>query len=248
MAAEEEGGQPRWLWLTLLSVTVLLVLGVTTWLLMGGANTVVSWLPEGVAKTLGERPGEGKRVEQKLTHYPGEQAPTEDGEEVDAEELQRLLGPLRDKAEATDAAIAALGGKHRPDQAAVLAAENAVDELKTFSLGDLPKAYRQPAEERRRAMVDERQTALTRLKKTLRATHLVTGTSGTALLELRKAADDQAESVTGLEDGTLVQVHLDTGKGWSRVDVLSGPDAGKGGYLQNGALQRLPPSSEPTPP
>jgi hypothetical protein len=97
-------------------------------------------------------------------------------------------------------------------------------------------------------LTDERVQALQSAKKLAKATHIVVGTAGTALLELRKAADAHAESVTGLDDGTLVQVHLDTGKGWSRLDVLSGAAAGKGGYLQNGALKRLPPpkpSGEP---
>lgn len=242
--SEESSGLPRWAVLTILGILVVVALGVGAWLMMGGMAKVMRMMPEGVLKTVGEAPGEGKRVQQKLTDYPGEKAgqaaeEAGGGEAVDPEKLLGYLAPLTEQAQQVDDAIAKMRAGKAGDQALLNGADQAFAALRNYVPRDVPKAYLPSLEEKKRALVSEKRTVLDAAKRAARATHLVAGTDGTARLELRKAADPKSESVAGIEDGTLVQVHLDTGKGWSRVDILSGPSTGKAGYLQNEALKKI---------
>ncbi len=239
-----------------LGVGGLIVAGLVLWLLMGGTATLVSVLPEGVVKTLGERPGEGKRVEQHLSDYPGEQAAKAQAEpeapqvaadawqapapEVSAEELQALLAPLQAQTKLTDAAIDRVRDGKGTDQAALHDAEQAVAALRTFSLRDIPARYKVAAEDQRKTLATERIEAFAAAQRLARATHLIALPSSAARdsVVLRSSAGEASENIAVLDDGVLVHVHLDTGKGWSRVDALSGPAAGKGGYLQNKYLRR----------
>ncbi|MBM4346059.1 MAG: hypothetical protein FJ100_22010 [Deltaproteobacteria bacterium] len=252
------GGGRNWLVIGLLGGGGLVAAAVALWLLTGGMATLARMLPEGVVKTLGERPGEGKRVEQKLHDYPGEsvrEASEKEREapppadawaapaaEVDPEELVKLLQPLEAQAKSADAAIEAVRENRGRDQAVVLAGEQAVEALRTFKLVDVPQRYRKAAEDKRKALANERNEALASAKRLAKATHLVAVPDGAARdsVVLRSAGGEASENLGLLDDGMLVKVHLDTGKGWMRIDVLSGTNAGKGGYLQGRYLKRLP--------
>lgn len=234
-------GLPRWLVLVGLGVGALVAGAIGVWLLMGGTATVMRWLPKGVAKTLGEKPGEGKKVEQKLTDYPGDKAgaPAEvaedDGQPPSAEDLEDAMAPLRDLAVDADAAIAKVRQAGPDDLTALAAAEKAIQTLRTAAVGEASKKAKKVAEERRKAMVLERVQALASAKRLGRATHMIQQ----APAKLHQAADSSSPEVATLDDGVLVWVHLDTGKGWSRVDVLSGAAAGKSGYVGNASLGKL---------
>ncbi|MBI5607722.1 MAG: hypothetical protein HY902_02460 [Deltaproteobacteria bacterium] len=234
-------GAPRWLVLVGLGVGVLAAGALGVWLLMGGTATVMRWLPEGVAKTLGEKPGEGKRVEQKLTDYPGDKAAPagdsaeDDGQPPSAEDLEDAMAPLRDLAVDADAAIAKVRQGGAEDLTATAAAEKAIQTLRTAAVGEASKKAKKAAEDRRKAMVLERVQALAAAKRLSKATHMVRE----APAKLHQAADDSSPATGTLDDGVLVWVHLDTGKGWSRVDVLSGAASGKSGYVLNSALTKL---------
>ncbi len=257
-APEPVGGGRNWVVIGLLGGGGLLAAAIGLWLLTGGMATLAKILPEGVVKTLGERPGEGKRVEQKLHDYPGEQVaearekelaapPAADtwvapAAEVDPEELARLLQPLEAQAKAADTAIEAVRENRGRDQAVVLAGEQAVEALRTYKLVDVPSRYRKAAEDKRKALTNERNEAMASAKRLAKATHLVAVPDGAARdsVVLRSAGGESSDNLGLLDDGVLAKVHLDTGKGWMRIDVLSGANAGKGGYLQSRYLKRLP--------
>lgn len=233
---------PRWLTLALLGVGGLLVLAIGVWLLMGGTATIMRWMPEGVAKTLGEKPGEGKKVEQKLSDYPGDpQGAGSDQENAagasdlpTSEAVDAALAAVMTQVEAADEAITRVRGGHGRDQAVIAEAEKAVQAIGSTPLGECTRKVKQAAEEKRRALVAQKQTALDAAKRLARATHLVMSETS-----LRAAADSDSEQVAKLQDGVLVQVHLDTGKGWSRADVISGPATGKAGYVLDAVLKKL---------
>jgi hypothetical protein len=208
--------------------------GLGVWLMMGGTNVVLGVLPEGVVKTLGERPGEGKKVEQKLSDYPNEQPGDKGGGPISAEELAPYRESLEAQAALVDAAIDKMRASGGRDQALVHAAEKALDDLKTSSVRDAPTRLQSNLQELRRDLTQERAAALDT------ATHLVVVEGEGKRAAMRSSANAEAAIVAELEDGVLVRVHLDNGNGWSRADVLSGPSAGKGGYVQNRSLKALP--------
>lgn len=238
---QSSGGMPRWMVLSGLSIGVLLLGAFGVWLLMGGTAVVMGVMPQGVAKALGERPGEGKKVEQHLSDYPSEKAnQNKETEPVKPEDLAQWQEPMQALAEAADAAIDKMRASGGRDQAAVHAAEKAVDDLRTFSLRDAPGRVQEQLKELRRNMAQDRAAALDRARRVNKATHLVVSSADGPKVPLRDAAKESAETVVQLEDGVLVRVHLDNGNGWSRADVLSGPSTGKGGYIQNKSLKALP--------
>ena len=238
---QSSGGMPRWLVLTGMSLGVLVLGAFGVWMLMGGTAIVMGWMPEGVSKALGERPGEGKKVEQRLSDYPTEKANlNKDNEPPKPEEMAQWQDPMLALGEAADDAIDKMRASAGRDQAAVQAAEKAVDELRTFSLRDAPVRVQEPLKELRRTMTQERAAALDRARRVNKATHLVITSAEGPKVPLRESAKETAELVATLEDAVLVRVHLDNGNGWSRADVLSGPSTGKGGYIQNRSLKALP--------
>jgi hypothetical protein len=236
---ESSSGLPRWLILVGLVLGVLLAGAVGVWLLMGGTATVMHFLPEGVAKTLGEKPGEGKRVEQHLSDYPGDHAGATDEAGDDkppsTEDTDDALAPIRDLAVDADAAIAKLRAAGAGDQSAAAAAEKAIENLRTAALGESSKQAKKVAEERRKAMVLERVQAFESARRLGRATHMIAENA----TQLRQAAEGDSKPLATLDDGVMLWVHLDTGKGWSRVDVLSGSAAGKSGYVLNAAMTKI---------
>lgn len=256
---EPAASNSKWLIFGGLGVGGLIAAALVLWLLMGGTQTLVSVLPEGVVKTLGERPGEGKKVEQKLSDYPGEKIAEKDEEpkvaaagpdvfvapapEINAEELDKLLLPLQAQAKSADQAIEKVRDGHGKDQASLHEAEQAVAGLRAFSLREIPARYKAMAEQKRKALADERTEAFASAQRLARATHLVAVPAGVASdsVVLRSAASEASENVGVLDDGVLVHLHLDTGKGWARIDALTGSAAGKGGYLQSKYLRRVEP-------
>lgn len=238
---QSSGGMPRWMVLTGMSVGVLVLGAFGVWMLMGGTAIVMGLLPQGVTKALGERPGEGKKVEQHLSDYPSEKANlNKENEPPKPEELAQWQEPMQALADAADAAIDKMRATGGRDQAAVHVAEKAVDDLRTFSLRDAPTRVQEPLKELRRTMAQDRASALDRARRVNKATHLVVSSAEGPKVPMRDAAKESAELVVSLEDGVLVRVHLDNGNGWSRADVLSGPSSGKGGYIQNKSLKALP--------
>lgn len=254
--AEEPKGR-NWLLLGLLGGGGLVTACLVLWLLSGGMSTVMSLLPEGVVKALGERPGEGKRVEQHLTDYPGEKAADKDDAppaakptdkpanpapqpELSAEELATALQPLKDLGKAADTAIETVRENRAKNLDELHAAEKAVDAIRSFKSADLPKQARKAADEEKRALAAEKADALEAAKRLGKATHLVSLPNDKDTTPLREAASDASEVVASVDDGALVHVHLDTGKGWLRVDVLNGKAAGKGGYLPGKVVKKIP--------
>ena len=238
---QSSGGMPRWLLLSGLGLGVLLVGAFGVWLLMGGSATLMGMMPQGVVKALGERPGEGKKVEQHLGDYPSTNAnAAKETEPVKPQDLTQWQEPMQALADTADAAIDKMRASGGRDQAAVHAAEKAVDDLRTFSLRDAPNRVQQPLLELRRTMTQERASALDRARRVNKATHLVVTSAEGPKVPMRSAAKETADLLVELEDGVLVRVHLDNGNGWSRADVLSGPSTGKGGYIQNKSLKALP--------
>ncbi|MSQ85033.1 MAG: hypothetical protein EXR77_19530 [Myxococcales bacterium] len=253
-----DGGR-NWLMIGLLGGGGLLAAALVLWLLTGGMATLAKILPEGVVKALGERPGEGKKVEQKLTDYPGEklaEAPEKAGDEpapaadvwvapaaeVSAEELDKLLQPMLAQAKATDEAIEKVRENRGRDQGVLHAGEAALESLRHYKLADIPQRYRKAADDKRKTLTAERAEALTSAKRLAKATHLVAVPDGAARdsVVLRSAASESSENMAIIDDGVLAQLHLDTQKGWMRIDVLTGSAIGKGGYLQSRYLKRLP--------
>lgn len=237
---ESSGGMPRWMVFAGLGLGAVALAGLGVWLMMGGTNVVLGMLPEGVVKTLGERPGEGKKVEQKLSDYPNEQPSDKGGGPITAAELAPYRESLEAQAAVVDAAIDKMRASGGRDQALVHAAEKALDDLKTSSVRDAPNRLQSTLQELRRDLTQERATALDTARRVNKATHLVVVEGEGKRAAMRSSANAESASVAELEDGVLVRVHLDNGNGWSRADVLSGPSAGKGGYLQNRSLKALP--------
>lgn len=268
---------PNWPVLIGLCVGGLALVAVVGWLVFGGgANAVLRALPEGVVKVFGERPGEGKRVEQKLSDYPGEKTsdpgpgsgtaadkagpsgapdrtpsadapanvdPAAKGDDgaTAAEEQAEALKPLQAQAKVTDAAIDKVRESKGANLDDLRAAEAAVEALRGFSLKAVPSRYRKAAEAERKALTDERSQGLEAAQRLAKATHLVFLPKGMPrdTVVLRQAASASSENVAILDDGTLLKVHLDTGKGWVRVDALSGPATGKAGYLQARFVKKI---------
>ncbi len=237
---QSSGGMPRWMVLGGLGLGALVLAGVGVWLMMGGTNVVLGMLPDGVVKTLGERPGEGKKIEQKLSDYPHEQKGDKGDGPVDPEELQPYRESMEAQAALVDAAIDKMRASGGRDQALVHAAEKSLEDLRIFSIRDAPSRLQPPLQELRRNLTQERAAALDTARRVNKATHLVVVEGEGKRAALRSSANAESASVAELEDGVLVRVHLDNGNGWSRADVLSGPAAGKGGYVQNRALKALP--------
>lgn len=132
-----------------------------------------------------------------------------------------------------DAAIAQVTATHG-DQAAVLAAEQTINELQHLSIAKADASVMQAAKERRSELATEKKAALEQAKRQARATHAATKTVG-----LYKSGDDDSEQVAQLPAGALVHLFLDTGKGWARVEALDGEAAGQSGYVRTKALRRL---------
>lgn len=234
------GGMPRWMVLGGLGLGALALAGIGLWLMMGGTNVVLGMLPEGVVKTLGERPGEGKKVQQQLSEYPTDRPSDKGGEAVDPAELDSYRTAMEAQAALVDAAIDKMRASGGRDQSLVHAAEKSLEDLRTFSIRDAPARLQPELQQLRRDLTQERATALDTARRVNKATHLVVVDGAGKRAALRGSANADAASVAELEDGVLVRVHLDNGNGWSRADVLSGPSAGKGGYLQNRSLKALP--------
>lgn len=252
-APPEKKSLPPWMLLGSFGVGGLALAGIALWLLWGGTATVMSWLPEGVVKALGEKAGEGKVIERKgdpegapwemkayKTHAGKDDPEAEEAAETptptaktdDASKAEATLAPIVAAARAADQAIEAVEA-HPQDQAAVLKAVHAIETLKETPVLGGNAALRQAALERRGELVLEKQAALTAIQTQGRTTHVVK----TATI-LRKAADDGSEAVATLETDTKVHSFLDTGTGWTRVEALGGESSGKNGYVPTRSLAR----------
>lgn len=122
----------------------------------------------------------------------------------------------------------------RGEQAAVVAAEQAIDDLQHLAIPKAEASVMQAAKERRSELATEKKAALEQAKRQARATHAATKTVG-----LYKSGDDDSEQVAQLAAGALVHLFLDTGKGWARVEALDGDAVGQSGYVRTKALRRL---------
>ena len=156
--------------------------------------------------------------------------------DVDAVKAEAVLAPIKANAAAADDAIAALSDKPQ-DQARVVAAEKAIDTLRTTPIPPATPALKQAALEQRTELVNGKKAALAQAQQMARATHLVqAGKAGT--ISLRSAANDKSDEVASMEDGTRVHEFLDD-HGWARVEVISGGATGKNGYVHVKYLQSI---------
>jgi hypothetical protein len=144
-----------------------------------------------------------------------------------------VVASLDAAAAKADEAIAQVAVK-RGEQAAVVAAEQAIDDLQHLAIPKAEASVMQAAKERRSELATEKKAALEQAKRQARATHAATKTVG-----LYKSGDDDSEQVAQLAAGALVHLFLDTGKGWARVEALDGDAAGQSGYVRAKALRRL---------
>jgi len=253
-------------------------LALAVWLfLFNGLNVVLSALPPGVVKLIGEKPGE-----QKVMPVVAERAPWEthkaytarkngerpgaepsaddspgkvDDDEVDdtAEEpaapaktdeqaaAELTMAPIRSLGARADEAIAAYQDD-ASDQALFLAANQAIEAIKAVEIQAETEAVRVAAVEYRAELVTQKRKTLEESRRAGRATHRVAGTAGNKsapYLTLREAASSSSDDVGHVSDGQLLRVHLDAGGGWQRVEVLTGPTAGKYGYARGKQLLAL---------
>jgi hypothetical protein len=254
-AAEPDKKLKPWMVLGSFGLGGLGLAAIALWLLWGGTATVMSWLPDGVVKAVGEKAGEGKVIERQKdpegapwemkaykTHAGKDDpeaeeaqeaaAPTATGKSDDAVKAEATLAPIKAAAEAADQALDALAADPK-DQKAYLTAVHAIETLKSAQVLGGNAALRQAAVERRGELVAEKQASLDALQTKGRTTHVVKSAT-----TLHKAADDGSEALGALAEGTQVHVFLDTGSGWSRVEALTGEAIGKNGYVPSKALSR----------
>lgn len=240
----------------------LLLAALALWLLWGGTATVMSWLPSGVVRSLGEKVGEPKVVEPvadpegapwKAKAYTNQARAGDDDEAAlpgaasqdqadedptgDAALAKAALAQVVLAAAAADRAIEAWQ-KKPGDQGLRVAAERSIDALHAAEIPAKTPALRQAALEQRAELVAQKRKFLADLQRMERATHTVSVRNG-GMATLRTAGEDSAAEVAQLGDTTSVHVFLDNGHGWSRVEVLTGDHAGKNGYLRNRNLNQV---------
>jgi hypothetical protein len=258
----------------------IVALALVAWLLMGGLQVVLSWMPPGVRKVIGE-PGGEKVMPQKADpngapwdkhgyvsgggepaadmpkiRPSADEEPEESAEEAatpdenaiepigktdDEAAAATVLAPIRALDEAAGTAIEAYE-RNPQDQGKYLAAEKAVDILRTFAIADRTSpALRTAATELRDERAVARAEGLAAAKTLGRASHKVHlgGDQAQAFLAMREAANAESPLVAELVDGTLVRVHLDNGNGWYRVEAVTGESSGKSGYARGKWLQKL---------
>lgn len=257
----KSSAMPPWLVLTALALAGLLAVALGLWLLWGGTATVMSWLPTSLVRSVSEKAGDPKVVEQQpdpegapwkskayvnQDRVDGDKADDPDKDlpaegtadkadpQHDAAVAQAALAPITEAAAAVDRAIEAWQ-KKPGDQALLLVAEKAIESLRTTSVHAGTAALRQAALEQRGELVNQKRKALEDAQRQIRASHRITAKSGAA--SMRQAADDKSEEVAQLPDDTSVHLFLDTGHGWSRIEVLTGEAAGKNGYVRNRNLE-----------
>lgn len=257
----EKKSLPPWMVLGGFGVGGLVLAALALWLLWGGTATVMSWLPSGVAKSLGEKSGETKVIARKVdpegaawdlkahrTGAPQAEPAAEAGEPgpdaeddgkpgepnpEDAERAAAALAPINAAATLADEALAAYAAKPG-DQGLRLAAEHAIETLKVTSVPKTTSALRQAALEQRSVLVVQKRKVMEDTQVQARATHKLNGAAS-----LRKAAAEDADEVAALPGDTLLHLFLDTGTGWARVEALNGEAAGRNGYVKSRALSKL---------
>lgn len=152
------------------------------------------------------------------------------------------LAPVEAADKAADEAVAAYRASN-DDPKLVRKAQDAIEALRRQQVsvpGD--QAMQSAIEDLRDEKVAARQKALEDARRVARATHEVTGTreSGESpYLVLRAAAHPQARDVAHLNDGDRVHQFLNTGGGWARVEVLTGPATGQNGYVRDKYLHAV---------
>lgn len=130
---------------------------------------------------------------------------------------------------------------HPEDPTLARQAQSAVDTIRSIQVSLRGEASQAAAVEVRDELARARQKDLDAAKMQARVTHEVVGTSGQseAWLVVRAAADAGSRDLAHLTDGDQVHVFLQTGSGWSRVEVLSGPHAGTNGYAKDKFLRKI---------
>ena len=265
----EKKSLPSWMVLGGFGAGGLVLAALALWLLWGGTATVMSWLPSGVAKSLGEKAGETKVIQRtkdpegaawELKAYKTREPKAEPGvvAEDPGEDAALAAAGTKDEAapsepnpEEVERAEAALA----PIRAAAAMADEA---LAAYAAKPADQGLRLAAEHSietlkvttvpkttsalRQAALEQRSVLVQQKRKVMEATQV--GARATHKLNgatsLREAAADDAEEVAALPGDALLHVFLDTGSGWSRVEALNGEAAGRNGYVKSRSLSKLP--------
>lgn len=159
----------------------------------------------------------------------------------EAEAAADTVSPIKSAVAAADKAIAAYADS-ADDQVLYMAANKAVEGIKAAPVKGETAALRQAATELRAEMTVSKHKELEEARKLARATDKIQGATKNPdepYIVLRSAANNGSDDVAHLEDDILVHHFLDTGNGWSRIEVINGDSAGKNGYIRAKNLASL---------
>ncbi len=188
---------------------------------------------EGADKGEGDKGEPSKKVDAKQVAAP---------KKIDeAEAAADTVSPIKAAVAAADKAIAAYADS-ADDQVLYMAANKAVEGIKAAPVKGETAALRQAATELRAEMTVTKHKELEEARKLARATDKIQGATKNPdepYIVLRSAANNGSDDVAHLEDDILVHHFLDTGNGWSRIEVINGDAAGKNGYIRAKNLASL---------
>lgn len=228
---------PTWLiWLG--AVLVALLIGVLTFAALSPESGI---LPYRMQAWINNVAGDPKVMQPQADENGGPwvakrpQRADPEAQEADATDPGAALEPIQAAADNADKAIAAFAASGN-DEALRRKAEAAIAAIREIPVHLHDEAAESATIDMRNDMATTRQHALDMAKRTARATHVVTGTAADAeapYLVVRAAADAQSRDVGHANDGDSLHLYLDTGSGWSRVEVLTGGAAGANGYVRS---------------
>jgi len=189
-----------------------------------------------------------KKVDGADKGEPGDAAKKPDAKQVaapkkidEAEAAADTVSPIKSAVAAADKAIAAYADS-ADDQVLYMAANKAVEGIKAAPVKGETAALRQAATELRAEMTVTKHKELEEARKLARATDKIQGAAknpAEPYIVLRAAANNGSDDVAHLEDDIMVHHFLDTGNGWSRIEVINGDSAGKNGYIRAKNLASL---------